>query len=473
VSSDATPATCIHDAFAVEVSAKRPNNQQIVEARGLLDPTHTLADAGHVFNRRVAPSLITGHWLGRVLLFALGVGVVAFGLDCAAHSIDFPIYHRIAQQVWQGDYALYPAAVYGHGSAPAHGFRYAPAIAFMLVPLGWLPLEVSALIFFAIKVFALFYIGTVVARRVGLSTRSQSLILFAVVCVGGYLVEELRYGNVHLLVIALMVYAVDTEASDDVAAPAVALGVAIATKLTPVLLLAYFLMRRRFAVCVATVGVLVALAFLPAMVVGLNVNTRLLEGFARYAGEKVDEGDNYALRGVLAEHLAASHDNAQTAPTADREQTITLAWLVIVVAGGLIVAILLREPPSGPILAMLDFSIVLTAMLLASPHTQRRYLVALYVPALLLTAILPQTRDKTDRRLMMLGLAAVLATGTVLPLLFGGRHLALWYEAGSPYFFGTLAMFVTLLVLRVRLQKQTAAQRHTPSPRPTIERRAR
>lgn len=438
------------------IGGKFQGNAEVAGARDLLGHEF-VADAGHISNPHVTPSLLASGWPRRGLLFILGAAVLAFGLDCAAHPIDFPIYHRIAQQVWQGDYDLYPAAVYSQGSAPAHGFRYAPAIAFMLVPLGWLPLEVSALVFFAIKVLALFYIGTVVMRRVGLRTPSQSLMLLAVVCVGGYLAEELRYGNVHLLVIALMVYAVDSEASGEVAAPAVALGVAIATKLTPALLLVYFLMRRRFAMCAATVGVLVALALLPATVVGLKANTRLLEGFSRYAEEKVDEGDNYALRGVLAEHLAPSHDNSPAGPAGDRELTITLVWLVTVLAGGLIVAVLLHEPPSGPIPAMLDFSIVLTAMLLASPHTQRRYLVALYVPALLMTAILPQTRDNTDRRLMAFGLGAVLATGTVLPLLFGGRRLALWYEAGSPYFFGTLAMFVTLLVLRVRLQKQTAA----------------
>jgi hypothetical protein len=416
-----------------------------------------LADVGHTSNRRVALSLVTGQWPGRVLLFFLGAAIVAFGIDCAVHPVDFPIYHRIAQQVWQGNYDLYPEAVYGPGPAQAHGFRYAPAIAFLLVPLGWLPLEVAALLFFWLKVAALFYIGTVVMRRIGLRTRAQSTILLAVACVGGYLAEELRYGNVHLFVITLMVYAMDAEASGEVAAPAVALGVAIATKLTPVLLLVYFLMRRRFAVCVATISVLAALAMLPATVVGLKANARLLEGFGRYAEEKVDEGDNYALRGVLAQHLAPSRDSAGGELTADREQLITLVWAVAVLAGGAVVAVLLREPPSGPLAAMLDFSIVLTAMLLASPHTQRRYLVALYVPALLLTAIMPQTRNEIDRRLAMFGLVAVLATGTVLPLLFGGRHLALWYEAGSPYFFGTLAMFVTLLTLRVRLQKQPAA----------------
>jgi hypothetical protein len=455
VSEDPTRVTSNHDAVGGrhrETAGKRLKHQ----ARGLLHPTHTLADVGHVSNRRVASSLTTGRWPARILLLLLGAAVFAFGLDCAAHPVDFPIYHRIAQQVWQGNYELYPETVYANGPVQAHGFRYAPAIAFMLVPLGWLPLEASALLFFALKVAALFYVGMVVMRRVGLRGRAQSTMLFAVVCVGGYLAEELRYGNVHLFVIALMVFAMDTEASGGVLAPALALGVAIATKLTPALLLVYFLMRRRFAVCVATIGVLAALALLPALAVGLNANARLLEGFGRYAEEKVDEGDNYSFRGVLAEHLAPPPINAPAERSGDAEPTITLVWLVTVLVGGTIVAVMLREPPSGSIPAMLDFSIVLTAMLLASPHTQRRYLVALYVPVMLLTAMLPRTQDETDRRLMLFGLAAVLATGTVLPLLFGGRHLALLYESSSPYFFGTLAMFVTLLALRVRLQKQTA-----------------
>jgi hypothetical protein len=114
--------------------------------------------------------------------------------------------------------------------------------------------------------------------------------------------------------------------------------------------------------------------------------------------------------------------------------------------------VLLRQAPSGPIPAVLDLSIVLTAILLASPHTQRRYFIALYVPVVALIALAAGARDEIDRRLMVFGLALTAATSTVLPLIFAGRRLALWYEAGSPYFFGTFALFVTLIVLRVRLQ---------------------
>jgi hypothetical protein len=131
--------------------------------------------------------------------------------------------------------------------------------------------------------------------------------------------------------------------------------------------------------------------------------------------------------------------------------------VLTVLVGSIAVAALLRSAPSGQIPAFLDFSIMLTAMLLASPHTQRRYLVALYVPVVALIALVAKTPAGTDRRLMVFGLAVTAVTGTLLPLVFAGRRLALWYEAGSPYFFGTLALFVTLVQLRVRLQNATRA----------------
>ena len=90
--------------------------------------------------------------------------VVAFAVDSAKHSVDFPIYYRVATQIRQGNYELYPEAVYGEGIAPPHGFRYAPAVAFLFAPLAWLPLESAALLFFGLKVAALIYVGTVVMR---------------------------------------------------------------------------------------------------------------------------------------------------------------------------------------------------------------------------------------------------------------------------------------------------------------------
>jgi hypothetical protein len=45
-----------------------------------------------------------------------------------------------------------------------------------------------------------------------------------------------------------------------------------------------------------------------------------------------------------------------------------------------------------------------------------------------------------------------------LPSLFAGRRLALLYEAGSPYFFGTALLFVVLVMMTLR-RKAAVARR--------------
>ena len=144
-----------------------------------------------------------------------------------------------------GHYEFYPVEAYGGTPGPSQGFRYLPAIAFLFVPFGWLPLEVSALAFFALKLVAVWYVGATVARHAGLSEGRRQVFLIAFLSVGGYMAEELRFGNVHFLVVALMVFAYDRTEAGSVLLPAAALAVAIATKLTPVALLAYFAFRRR------------------------------------------------------------------------------------------------------------------------------------------------------------------------------------------------------------------------------------
>ena len=58
--------------------------------------------------------------------------------------------------------------------------------------------------------------------------------------------------------------------------------------------------------------------------------------------------------------------------------------------------------------------------------------------------------------MILTGLAAVAAPATFLPLVFGGRRLALLYEAGSPYFFGVLVLFGILVLMTLRRKNSLA-----------------
>jgi Glycosyltransferase family 87 len=392
-------------------------------------------------------------WLQRVGLAVLLILLGLLAREAATRSIDFPVYHRAARQVIAGHYELYPAEAYAGNPRPSQGFRYAPAIAFLFVPFGWLPLELAALAFFALKLAAMWYVGATVARHAGLSEGRRQVLLIAFLIVGGYIAEELRFGNAHFLCVTLMVFAYDRAEAGSVLLPASALAVAIATKLTPLALLAYFAFRRRGALCLMTVALLALLILAPAVVIGSAANARELRAYATYAAEKIGEDDNYALRGVLVRYLTLGHEDVShiEASVADLPLAVVNGiWLVGLLGLGLAALAAAWRDNHDPVVRLLEFSIVLTGIVLASPHTQRRYFVTLYVPAVALVALLVRRPAPPDKRSILIALLGIAAPATILPLLFAGRRLALVYEASSPYFFGTLLLFGVLVMMTVR-----------------------
>jgi hypothetical protein len=179
--------------------------------------------------------------------------------------------------------------------------------------------------------------------------------------------------------------------------------------------------------------------------------------------EKIEEGDNYSLRGVLVRYFTAGHADIShvDASVANLSSTtVNGIWVLGLVGLGLLALAALWREVDDPAVGLLEFSIVLTAIVLASPHTQRRYFVALYVPAVALVALLARTPPTDQKLLMRIGLLATAAPATILPLVFGGRRLALLYEACSPYFFGALVLFGALVMLTVRRKAAHDSRRH-------------
>src|SRR5262249_61308152 len=97
---------------------------------------------------------------------------------------------------------------------------------------------------------------------------------------------------------------------------------------------------------------------------------------------------------------------------------VTGWWLVRVSALGLAGCAAIWIEDDEPVVRVLEFSIVILGMVLASPHTQRRYFVALYVPAVALVALLSRTLASDEKRIMLVGLLATAAPATLLPLVF-------------------------------------------------------
>ena len=406
--------------------------------------------------------------LGFVLLTVL-VAVLAW--QASTRSVDFPVYHRVARQVLSGNFQVYPNDVYSaHGGSP-HGFRYLPVVALLFAPFGLLPLPLSAFLFFMIKLAVLAWMGTAVGRQAGLPNGWRGP-LIALLVVAGYLAEELRYGNAHALVIGLMVFAWMRAARGERWWPGTALALAVAMKITPIALVGYWLLRRQVAVSLATLAMIAALMFAPVPIVGMEMNTHLLTGFGLYALEKTEESDNYSLRGALERVFSMPtledlrrgrlQSDAERAAARTADRRAIMSWLALSALLGLAAMVVLWRRSSDVHVQLLDFAIVLTLMLIVSPHTQRRYFMQLYVPMI---ALLPLASgsDRRTRHLARLGLAVTFAAGTLLPAVFGGRTLSRLYESATPYAWAAVVLLLALFALRVTLERR--AQRENRSSR--------
>ena len=422
-------------------------------------------------------------WLGHLGSVLFVVLLVLLAWQASTRSVDFPVYHRTAQQLLAGDYELYPPQVYTSEPIPPHGFRYLPIVAWLFVPFGLLPLPVAAFVFYLLKLMALAWtaralvLAPAIASPLGLlptggpgadDAAARRVAIIALLVVAGYAAEELRYGNAHLLVVALMVFAWTRTSRGETWLPGAALGLAIAAKITPLALLGYFALRRKFAACAATLIALALLLAAPMVIVGGQTNAHLLKGFVRYALEKTEESDNYSLRGALHRLLAPASEVAAgsaTLPTTvrldqgEQSMAITLtadresvAWMLLAGLIGIVSLAVLWRASADPIVYLLEFSIVLVLMLIVSPHTQRRYFMQLYVPVLVLLAVM-QGGDARERAWARAGIVATAAAGTVLPLVFGGRTLSHAYESAAPYLWAAVVLLAVLLEITWRKKR--------------------
>jgi hypothetical protein len=379
--------------------------------------------------------------------------LLAFGVVAANTSVDFSLYHRAATQVLQDDYTLYPGELAAGGRPEStHYFKAMPAIAWLFVPFALLPLPVASFLFFALKVVGLAGIVIMTARMANLpASRGWHVAAGATLAAGGFVVEELRYGNAHILVMCALVFALYLIRNGRVMLPGALVAISIAIKVTPLLLVAYFALTRRIKVAAATIAVVGVLLLLPAAVVGVDANGQLLTAFASSAQQMADQPRNHSLRGVILRYLTSAVPEAAGYPrlillNLSTSEAIVI-WLTLCLAVTAVMVGALRRDTRSTDAMLLKDSLVMVAMLILSPHTQRIYFSALFFPCCVLMALLVKYPDGWSERPIRWTLAALAIAGTLLPIVLPGRRLSLAYEMASPYLLLSLILFGVIVFL--------------------------
>jgi Glycosyltransferase family 87 len=181
---------------------------------------------------------------GRRMFLWPAIAIIAFavGRSVSARSVDFIVYHRAAQNLLAGRTDLY-SATFAWG--PPMNYVYPPPALFFLAPFGEGSFANAFGVWFALTALAtLVVLGAAFALWPPRSRAKYAWFLVALA--GPYMVIVLRYGNAHMFVILLVIYAVVMWARERQWACAIALALAGVVKVFPLFLGAVFLLRREW-----------------------------------------------------------------------------------------------------------------------------------------------------------------------------------------------------------------------------------
>jgi hypothetical protein len=384
---------------------------------------------------------------------------------------DFAVYVEASRRIGD-DPGLYGRTLTGDGRR----YIYPPLLAALLRPLAGLSTTAAATVWYLVGLLAT-AIGTTASVAIATGPRAPPRDR-AFAWVAGLLValtffdDDFRNSNANALVFALTSVGGLAFLRGRPLAGGVSFAAAVAVKLTPVLVLAWLLVRGAWRESLALLaGLLLWFVLVPSALLGPAQNATLLSDYATrfvlpWADATVRPDNLEGPPGFSVRPLLVRPLSAETWPTKWNEPRIRVASLspglvralVWAATAAILAATVLAwrrrrgrpERAVDPDLGPLHLSLVATAALLVSPVTFRANLLALFLPAAVLAVVWRRSRGSPDRRrALVLGLllfAVLLNPWTDIGIV--SRRIAGIGFALSFLFFSPFALWLALLLAR-------------------------
>jgi glycosyl transferase family 87 len=432
----------------------------------------------------------------RLFLLSLGLIIIAIlGLVFTRNLIDFPVYYAAGRSLLSGRSDLYAP---DFAAGRVMDYRYPPFFLLALAPLWLMPYAVAAYIWFLLEVSQI--IGCVVfLRRVhGARRLTWKVWLISALCVAQYYVMILHYGNAHLMAVFLLFAAFYFAFKQTSLPAAAAMSLAITIKLTPVLLLPYFALKRKMNFLLLVGTLLIAMNLSPAAYFGIKQNGELLKTWYNHvvADQEFHEANgpiNLSLKGQLRRYF--THVNygqrvdgdvqypAINVASLSAQQTDT-AWMIIAAimfASALYVVWRSSRRPDEFGLERADartdrgnglgdraareFGLMICVGLLVGPLTSKIYFIALLWPIVSLSSFAMNAATSVARfgyRVLLL----ISALNCVLPLLPGRQLQRLLLVLGVDFYLNCLLLgaLTYSLVASPRSPARSSAEPQTQVP---------
>jgi hypothetical protein len=433
-----------------------------------------------MINKRTAKFFIVDWYIrdprSNTIILIISVSVIAIallGFVFIRNLIDFPVYYSAGQSLIAGRTDLY-APDFARG--PLMDYRYPPFFLLAFYPLWFLPYSVAAYLWYIFSVLqiaaCIFFLRRFIIRA------SKALWMIAGLATAGYFVMILHYGNAHLLAICLLFASFYFVAEKKDSAAALLMALSITIKLTPVLVLPYFAITKRWKFLLLTLVLLAGLNLAPTAVFGFQQNSELLrEWYGHVIRDQVFHETNgpinLSLKGQLRRYLSeVDYSLRQEGDTRypavnflslDATQTDRL-WIAIASAIYLFALVflwwlrrvqrvgesresgeyeILNSTDSQDSIDSMDLGLMICLMLMVGPLTSKIYFIALLWPLVSLAnfAFTESSKAAVAAKRILIFIAAA---NLILPLL-PGRSIQRWLLVAGADFFVNLLLMVALL----------------------------
>lgn len=193
------------------------------------------------------------------------------------HYCDFRVYHHTAQKFLLGQ------DIYYRDKEAVTPFKYSPFFAFILAPLGNLPIKPAAAIFFTINfifTFLLFFWIKKICVTDSLSKRQAVLLyLLTVWATFRFILLVWDSGQVNIIMCALLAFSLYLFLRGKVVGAAALFAGSIFIKYLPAIFIPYFLLRRKLKAVFLIFLFVLLLIFLPSAYLGTQKNLSYLSSW--------------------------------------------------------------------------------------------------------------------------------------------------------------------------------------------------
>jgi hypothetical protein len=335
-------------------------------------------------------------------------------------------------------------------------YVHLPLFAWLARPLVSIPFSAAAAMVLLCNILAVVASLFLILRFAGLQSTLRWLCAAIIVCACFYpLRYGLRLGQTTPLVFLGITSLYYLNRSGYPKLSGMLLGLIISLKLTPILFLGYFLIRKRWAVAISTVITVLVIGAASVLLAGWESNRTFLDTIIRLSGLSLASWNNQSIDGFLlrratgALHLYDWH--LLSLPRSLKAvKYAALAWAVLLWLGALLKT-RARESERGNLLA---FSLTIIMSVLFAPIAWTHYLLFLVFPYMALATNLMRNKKTPGRIWLAAGvILSFISTALPAPYLLSFlnvpllHHIPLTALCSGGFLGGTLLLFITLIAL--------------------------